>query len=83
MKRSSMQVFFSYTNMDRLCEHGPELIISGFIIKNGVKTPERCFPYPEGVRVMPHCIINLPAKVAFNKIKKQERYKQKKFLTAK
>ena len=30
----------------------------GFIIKSGVKTPERCFPYPEGVRVMPHCIIN-------------------------
>ena len=27
-----------------------------------------CFPYPEFVRVMRRCIINLPVKVAFNKI---------------
>ena len=32
------------------------------------KTSEMCFPYPEWVRVMPWCIINLPVKVTFNKI---------------
>ena len=42
-----------------------------------------CFTYPEGVRVTPHYIINPTVKVAFNKITKQQRYKQKKILTAK
>ena len=69
--------------MDPRCERGPAIRILSILKKNPIKTPEMCFTYPEGVRVTPHCIINPPVKVAFNKITKQQRYKQKKILTAK
>ena len=50
-----------------------------FIFRRGVNVSL----YPEGVRVMPHCIINPLRSVAFNKVKTRQRYKQKKFLMAK
>ena len=53
-KNSSIPVLnFKYSSMDDFLT----------LCKNSL-----CLPYPERVRVMPRCIINLPVKVAFNKI---------------